>query len=142
MAISARNQLQATVQGIKKGITTDVIELALAGGEKLVASITSESTENLGLQLGSNVIAIFKAPSVILSTDNDLILSSRNQFEAKVQQVTYGAVNAEVNVKTAGGVELTAIITETSVKNLGLVVGSPVNALIKASHIVLGVKRA
>ncbi|WP_439241846.1 TOBE domain-containing protein [Lonepinella sp. BR2474] len=142
MAISARNQLQATVQEIKTGVTTDVIELALASGEKLVASITSESTQHLGLQVGSDVVAIFKAPSVMLSTDNDLILSSRNQFDAVVQQVTDGAVNAEVTVKTAGGVELTAIITETSLKNLGLVVGSPVRALIKASHIVLGVKRS
>ncbi|WP_439327613.1 TOBE domain-containing protein [Lonepinella sp. BR2357] len=142
MAISARNQLQATVQAIKTGVTTDVIELALASGEKLVASITSESTQHLGLQVGSDVVAIFKAPSVMLSTDNDLILSSRNQFDAVVQQVTDGAVNAEVTVKTTGGVELTAIITETSVKNLGLVSGSPVRALIKASHIVLGVKRS
>ncbi|MDH2927480.1 TOBE domain-containing protein [Lonepinella koalarum] len=141
MAISARNQLKATVQTIKTGVTTDVIELVLASGEKLVASITSESTQNLGLKVGSEVVAIFKAPAVILSTDNDLILSSRNQFDATVQQVTDGAVNAEVLVKTEGGIELTTIITETSVKNLGLVTGSKVTALIKASHIVLGVKR-
>ncbi len=141
MTISARNQLQATVKSIKKGATNDVIELSLAAGETLVAVITSESTANLGLQIGSPAIAIFKAPAVILSTDNELILSSRNQLKGTVQQIIDGAVNAEVIVKTNAGTELTAIITETSLKRLGLKIGSEVTALIKASNVILGVKR-
>lgn len=141
MTISARNQLNATVKSIKTGLTNDVIELALAGGESLVATITSESTKNLGLKKGSAVVAIFKAPSVVISTDNGLVLSSRNQFKAVVTRITDGAVNAEVLMKTQGGIELVAIITETSVKNLNLKAGDEVTALIKASHVILGVKR-
>lgn len=141
MTISARNQLAAKVATVKKGSTNDVIEVVLGSGEKLASVITSESTQNLGLEVGSDVIAIFKAPSVILSTDNDLILSSRNQLKGKVQQITNGAVNAEVVVKTDAGTELTAIITETSLKNLSLEIGKEVTALIKASSVILGVKR-
>lgn len=141
MTISARNQLAAKVATVKKGSTNDVIEVVLGSGEKLASVITSESTQNLGLEVGSDVIAIFKAPSVILSTDNDLILSSRNQLKGKVQQITNGAVNAEVVVKTDAGTELTAIITETSLKNLALEIGKEVTALIKASSVILGVKR-
>lgn len=37
MAISTRNQLNATVTAIQAGASNDVIELALAGGEKLAA---------------------------------------------------------------------------------------------------------
>ncbi|WP_044470696.1 TOBE domain-containing protein [Mannheimia massilioguelmaensis] len=140
MAISARNQLAATVKSIKTGATNDAIELTLKGGETLVATITCESTKNLGLVVGKEVVAIFKAPSVILSTDNDLIFSSRNQFKGTVEKVIDGAVNAEILVKTVGGIDLTAIITETSVKNLGLSKGTEVTALIKASHVILGVK--
>lgn len=140
MAISARNQINATVKNIKVGATNDIIELALAGGESLVATITSESTQNLGLTQGSPVVAIFKAPSVILSTDKDLIFSSRNQFMGKVQEIKEGAVNVEVLVKTEGGVELSAIITGTSAKNLNLTVGSEVTTLVKASQVVLAVK--
>ncbi|TNG98140.1 transporter, partial [Pasteurellaceae bacterium UScroc31] len=40
-----------------------------------------------------------------------------------------------------GGVAITTIITEQSVKNLALEVGSAVNVLIKASHVLLGVKK-
>ncbi|WP_373778856.1 molybdopterin-binding protein [Glaesserella sp.] len=141
MTISARNQLQATVKNIKTGSVNDVIELTLEGGESLAAVITSESTQNLGLKVGSTAFAIFKAPSVILSTDNDLILSARNQLSATVEQITHGAVNAEVVVKTAAGVEIVAIVTEESAKRLALTPKASVNVLIKASHILLGVKK-
>lgn len=141
MAISARNQLAATVKTIKSGAVNDQIELTLNGGETLVAVITSDSTQKLGLSAGSDVVAIFKAPSVILSTDNDLILSARNQLSATVEKITDGAVNAEVLVKTAAGVQITTIVTSQSVKNLGLEIGSAVNVLIKASHVLLGVKK-
>ncbi|TNH03379.1 TOBE domain-containing protein [Testudinibacter sp. TR-2022] len=141
MTISARNQLAASVKSIKSGAVNDQIELTLNGGETLVAVITSDSTQKLGLSEGSSVVAIFKAPSVILSTDTDLILSARNQLQAHVEKITHGAVNAEVLVKTTGGVAITTIITEQSVKNLALEVGSAVNVLIKASHVLLGVKK-
>lgn len=140
MAISARNTLNAIVKSIKKGMTNDVIELCLESGESLVSVITTESTEKLGLNIGSSAVAIFKAPSVILSTDNDLILSSRNQFSCEVISIKNGVVNAEVTVKTQGGIELVAVITEASLVNLGLNLGTKVTALIKSSSVILGVK--
>ncbi|OBX08790.1 transporter [Gallibacterium salpingitidis] len=142
MTISARNQLKATVKSIKQGAVNDAIELLLASGEKLTSVITSESTKNLQLTEGAEVVAIFKASSVILSTDTSLVLSARNQLNGNVIAVARGAVNSEVIVKTAGGNEIVAIITNTSTDALGLTVGSAVNVIIKASHIILGVKRA
>ena len=43
--------------------------------------------------------------------------------------------------KTQGGVEIVTIVTEQSVKNLALEIGSQVNVLIKASQVILGVKK-
>lgn len=63
--------------------------------------------------------------------------SARNVFEGKVKKVTLGAVNAEV-ILDLGGQDLTAIITNESVKNLGLAEGQA-GALIKASHVILAV---
>lgn len=142
MAISTRNQLNATVTAIQAGASNDVIELTLAGGEKLAAVITAESTHHLGLQVGSPVVALFKAPSVVLSTDDDLILSARNQLAATVVNINEGAVNTEVIVRTTGGVEIVAILTQESVKNLALAVNSSVKVIVKASHVLLGVKKA
>ncbi|MDO4626848.1 MAG: TOBE domain-containing protein [Pasteurellaceae bacterium] len=140
MTISARNQLVAHISAIRTGATNDVIEMELKTGEKLTAVITAESTANLGLDINTEVLAIFKAPSVILSTDNSLIFSSRNQFKGKVEQITHGAVNAEIIIKTYLGTRFTAIITETSANNMALQIGTDVTALIKASSVILAVK--
>lgn len=142
MSISARNQLHATVKTIKAGAVNDVIELALGENESLTAVITSESTQRLGLTTGKEVIAVFKAPSVILSTDSELVFSARNQLSATVSEIKHGVVNAEIVVKTQSGREIVAMITEESAQKLQLSIGCSVNVLIKASHILIGVKKS
>jgi molybdopterin-binding protein len=68
MKISARNQLQGTVQGITRGEAIANVVLDVAG-QRLVASITVEAVEDLGLSEGSQVTAIVKASDVMLATD-------------------------------------------------------------------------
>jgi molybdopterin-binding protein len=65
MRLSARNKINATVTGITKGEATANVSLD-AGGIRLVASITMEAAEELGLAEGSQVVAIVKASDVIL----------------------------------------------------------------------------
>lgn len=64
-------------------------------------------------------------------------ISARNTFEGKITSIKDGAVNAEVEVTTAGGDVIVAIVTESSVKSLGLAVGKPAVAVVKASAITL-----
>jgi molybdopterin-binding protein len=66
MRLSARNKLSATVTGITKGEATANVALD-AGGTRLVASITVEAAEELGLAEGSQVVAIVKTSDVILA---------------------------------------------------------------------------
>jgi molybdopterin-binding protein len=68
MKISARNQLQGTVQSITRGEAIANVVLDVAG-QRLVASITVEAVEDLGLSEGSRVTAIVKASDVMLATD-------------------------------------------------------------------------
>jgi molybdopterin-binding protein len=65
MRLSARNKIGATVTGITKGEATANVTLD-ANGTRLVASITVEAAEELGLTEGSQVVAIVKASDVIL----------------------------------------------------------------------------
>jgi molybdopterin-binding protein len=65
MRLSARNKISATVTGITKGEATANVTLN-ASGTRLVASITVEAAEELGLTEGSQVVAIVKASDVIL----------------------------------------------------------------------------
>jgi molybdopterin-binding protein len=68
MRLSARNQLQGTVRGINQGAAIANVELDVAG-QRLVASVTKEAVEDLGLAEGDQVTAIIKASDVILAKD-------------------------------------------------------------------------
>ena len=65
--LSARNQLQGTVTSINKGAAIANVVLDV-GGQRLVASITVEAVDELGLGEGSNITAIIKASDVIIGT--------------------------------------------------------------------------
>ena len=67
MKLSARNQLAGTVTSITHGeaIANVVVDVA---GQRLVASITVEAVEQLGLAEGTTVTAIIKASDVMIAT--------------------------------------------------------------------------
>lgn len=63
--------------------------------------------------------------------------SARNQFLGTVTQIKHGPINAEVVLALKGGDELVAVVTDESVKSLGLREGGEAFALIKAPHVIL-----
>jgi molybdate transport system regulatory protein len=139
---SARNQFAGRVAAIHQGVVNDTVELELPGGERVVATLTRESTENLGLKIGSEAIALIKASSVLLALpDEGMRLSARNQFPGAVVQVIKGPVNADVRVQLAGGSVMAAVVTTESVSRLALKEGTPVIAVVKASSVMLGTTR-
>ncbi len=140
MLTSSRNQFKGIVTSVKKGAVNDEVVMKLSGGTELTAIITDTSTQSLGLAPGKEAIALIKATWVIIATDlQGIRLSARNQLKGKVMEVKPGAVNSEVIVKLDGGEELVAIITCESAKKLAIAPGKPVTALVKASHIIIGV---
>jgi len=68
MKISARNQLKGSVRAIRRGEAIANVELDVAGN-RVVASITVEAVDELGLSEGSEVTAVIKASDVMLATD-------------------------------------------------------------------------
>jgi len=66
-------------------------------------------------------------------------ISARNVLKGKVKKITDGMVNSEVVVELPGGQEVVAVITKTSAEGLGLAVGKPAYAVIKATSVMLGV---
>ncbi|WP_233856373.1 TOBE domain-containing protein [Paraburkholderia sp. HD33-4] len=141
---SARNQFYGTVSAIERGTVNDEVSLALPGGHTIVAVLTHESTEALGLAVGVAAFALIKASWVVLliAADGDapLKLSARNQLHGIVQSVKRGAVNAEVSLGLEGGAVVTAVVTNGSVDTLGLHEGASAVAVFKASSVILGVK--
>jgi len=140
MNVSARNVFKGKITGLVNGAVNAEIELTTTGGDKIVAIVTDGSVKSLGLALGKEVIAYFKAPWVmLLAGDAKVRFSARNQLAGKVTTLTKGGVNTEVGIELAGGTVVHAVITNESVLELGLKVGVAATALIKASNIVLGV---
>ncbi|RUL70209.1 TOBE domain-containing protein [Dyella choica] len=139
---SARNQFSGRVAAIHKGVVNDTVELELPGSNRVVANLTRESTENLGLKIGSEAIALIKASSVLLALpDSGLHLSARNQFPGTIVQVIEGPVNSDVRLQLAGGNVMAAVVTTESASQLGLRQGTPVVAVVKASSVMLGTTR-
>ena len=64
-------------------------------------------------------------------------VSARNVFKGKITALVDGAVNAEVELTLPGGDKIVAIVTEGSVKALGLAVGKEAIAYVKAPWVMV-----
>jgi molybdopterin-binding protein len=66
MKISARNQLRGTVETVDLGVVTAKVGVRV--GENLIESvITKQSVEELNIKVGSEVTAIIKSATSLLS---------------------------------------------------------------------------
>jgi len=138
--ISARNALPGTVQSVTRGAVNAEVTLALQGGEHVIAMITNGSVDALELTPGKSAYAVIKASEVMIGKGIEAAkLSARNILPAQVSNLSDGAVNSEVEVRLAGGTAIVASITKASVKALDLHPGDHVSAIIKASHVMVGV---
>lgn len=137
---SARNQFVGTVSSVRAGAVNDEVELALPGGTRIVAIVTRESTQALGLRTGITAFALLKSSSVIIATGLEgAKVSARNQLHGRIEQVTPGAVNAEVVMALEGGGSVGATVTQASLAELNLAPGARATALFKASSVILAV---
>lgn len=140
MKVSARNAFKGKISAIQPGAVNAEVTLQTQGGDTLVAIVTAGSVQSLGLSVGKDVVALVKAPWVMLATsDCRLTFSARNQLAGQVSTLIKGAVNTEVGVTLPGGTEVFAVVTNEAVSELNLALGQPASAIIKASHIILAV---
>ena len=140
MKISARNAFEGSITALVDGKVNAEVEVTTPGGDRIVAIVTEGSVAALGLVVGKPAIAYVKAPWVmVLAGDGSVKFSARNQLAGVVDSVQKGAVNSDVAIRLAGGALVHAMITNEAVLELGLKPGVPACALIKASHVVLGV---
>ena len=69
MKLSTRNRLPGTVTEVVKGEAATRVSLQV-GDNHMVALITTESADELGLEVGSQVTALVKATDVMVMTDD------------------------------------------------------------------------
>ncbi|MGY6236879.1 TOBE domain-containing protein [Burkholderia ambifaria] len=67
--VSARNCIVGTVSSIAKGAVNSEVVIQAAGGAEIVAIVTNDSVDRLGVASGKPASAIFKASSVIVGVE-------------------------------------------------------------------------
>jgi molybdate transport system regulatory protein len=67
-------------------------------------------------------------------------LSARNALHGTVSVIELGQVMATVKLALGDGQTVTAAITREAVEHLGLEVGSPATAIVKATEVILAVE--
>lgn len=140
MKVSARNAFKGTITALQPGAVNAEVTLKTTGGDTLVAIVTSGSVQALGLAVGKEVVALVKAPWVMLAaTDSGLTFSARNQLKGMVSSLIKGGVNTEVGLTLPGGTAVFAVVTNDAVAELQLSIGQSACAIIKASHVILAV---
>lgn len=138
MQLSARNQIAGEIINIKRGIVNSEVFMQTKSMNVITATITTDSIENLDLQIGKSAVAIFKANAVLISKDLDVNISARNKFIGEIIHLTEGKVNSEI-VVALGEDRIVSNITLESLKELEIKFGDKVLAIVKASNIMLGV---
>lgn len=141
MKASARNQFKGIVSDVVIGAVNAEVMISLKGGDSIVAAITKDSAEAMALKAGQEVIALVKAPQIILVTDfGGYKLSARNQLQGRVTVVKPGQVNAEIDIELSGGEQVAATVTHDSVSSLDLRQGKDVTVVFKAGAVILAIQ--
>jgi molybdate transport system regulatory protein len=140
MRSSARNQLLGTIIETRLGPVNAEVTLAISRESRLTATITRESLEEMQLKEGRDAYALFKASSVIVTPANECLrTSARNRLCGIISRIQQGPVSSEVVIELEGGKHIAATITRESEEQLDLHKNQALCALIKASHLILGV---
>jgi len=136
MQISARSQIQGKIRSLSRGKVNVKLDIELKSGQIMHSVITKEAVENLVLEAGQRVTAIFKSSSVAMVEKNQE--SDHNRMVGKVDHLIVGEERAEVIVDIGLGDVVVAVVEVEHIKNLKLQVGSVVTVVIRANDVMVG----
>jgi molybdopterin-binding protein len=68
MKVSARNSFKGTVVEIQEGAVAAEVKIDIGGGQIIASTVTMDAIKDMGLKVGDEAWAMFKASSVIVAT--------------------------------------------------------------------------
>ena len=138
---SARNTVAGTVTTIKEDGIMAEVTLRSHSGFDVVAVITADSLNSLGLAEGSPVIATIKSTLVnVLQDAAGPKGSPRNRLRATILRVLDSPTVTEITGRLDDGTEVCALISSRSARTLNLRPGDSAGFWFKALSVVLGVR--
>ncbi len=114
-----------------------IVELKISEQLNLVAAVTKDSAQSLGIEFGQELVALVKSSQMVLQQGNKLKLSANNQFHGLITRIQPGAVCSDISVELADQKSLCVTITEESLKQMALHTGQPVTVCFNASSVIL-----
>lgn len=94
---SARNQLSAKIVTLTSDGLNTQLQVELANGLKLNATVTDSSSERLALATGKSILLLFKAPAVSITIDNDAD-ENNNQVLCVVHEIHSNSQTTELSL--------------------------------------------
>lgn len=134
LQLSARNQIQAKVISITSYNVNAKIVLALKSGQKLTSIVTQEAVENLHIEEGQTVTALFKS-SVVSVLDSP---SEKNSLEGTISKIERDEKNTKVTVDIGNHDKIVSVIPSDQINTLNLCESSSVCVQINSNNIMLG----
>jgi molybdate transport system regulatory protein len=120
---SARNQFVGTIVSLDDIGGMVNVRLNLGGSDEIVACITPESTENMGLEAGAEAYALIKAPWVSIASTAQRRAATRNVLRGVVGDIHTGSVSTRLSITTDSGRVVTAAMPQAVVAERGLRAG-------------------
>ncbi len=69
MKLSARNTLKGKVTKIKTAAVAAQVQVDIGGGNTITSVVTADAVNDLGLDVGHDVVVVIKASDVLLATE-------------------------------------------------------------------------
>jgi len=118
-----KGHIHANVQILWKEIPLSVI-------------ITTASCDDMHLTEGDSITVLIKGTDVMLAKSFSGMISARNRVSGIVTQIIQGDVVSKVFVESQEEM-LHAIITNTSLKEMDIIEGNEVTAIVKSTELIL-----
>jgi len=136
MQLSARNQIQAEVLNIDSHDVNTKIGLKLKGGQVLSVVVTQEAVENLHLEVGEVVTAIFKSSAVVPYVGANL--AQGNILEGSISKIEKDEKNIKILIDIGSHDKIVSVISKKSLEGIAISEGKPIEVKIKSHDIMLG----
>jgi molybdate transport system regulatory protein len=129
------NRFFGTVLGLETSGEISLVDVGV-GGAIFTSLVLETENSSAYLKPGTKVTVLFKESEVALATGDSLVISIRNQIKCQVASVEAEGLLAHITLSFSGKM-LHALITARAARQLDLVVGTPVYALIKSTDVSL-----
>lgn len=129
------NSLSGIINQIEVNGSLSLVSIKVGDCDfKSIVVETPETAEFLKVDGPINVL--FKETEVVISTDSNPQISLRNKMKALIQTIEKGKLLSKITMATNAG-NVISIITTNAVKQLNLVEGSSVLAMVKTNEVLL-----